>query len=58
MPASVNTSVNVLTKAVVGSAALPRITEAGNQAACLRGYFENAAQKILCSSARTYDLFE
>jgi hypothetical protein len=54
MPASVN----VLIEAVAGSAALPRITEAGNRAARLRGHFGNAVQKILCSSARTYDLFE
>jgi hypothetical protein len=43
-------SVNVLTEAVAGPATLPRITEAGNRAARLRGLFGNAAQKIFCSS--------
>ena len=42
--------VNVLTKAVAGPAALPRITEAGNRAARLQCHFGNAVQKILCSS--------
>jgi hypothetical protein len=43
-------SVNVLAEVVAGPAALPRITEAGNRAARLRGHFENVAQKNLCSS--------
>jgi hypothetical protein len=47
---TMSASVNVLTEAVAGLAALPRITEAGNRAARLRGHFGNAAQKILCSS--------
>ena len=42
--------VNVLTKAVAGPAALPRINEAGNRAARLQCHFGNAVQKILCSS--------
>ena len=48
------TSVNVLIEAVAGPAALPQITEAGNQAARLRGHFGNAAQKILCSSGSKF----
>jgi len=41
MPASVNR------EAVAGPAPLPRITEAGNWVARLRGQFGNAAQKIV-----------
>jgi hypothetical protein len=47
---TMHASVNVLTEAVASPVALPRITEAGNRAAHLQGYFRNAAQKILCSS--------
>ena len=45
-----NVRLGSLTETVASPTALPRITEAGNQAIRLEAPFENTAQKFLCRS--------